>query len=103
MARFGDPGCTLDDLVMRPEDYRRFGFEPPEERERQEAMSKFGDPGCTLDDLAMRPEDYKRFGLEMPEQRSRRASDPARVAERRFSGNVIDLTKMRKRRLSERT
>jgi hypothetical protein len=37
----GDPGCTLDDLVMRPEDYRRLGIETPQQRSRR---MKFDDP-----------------------------------------------------------
>ena len=102
----GDPGYTLDDLALRPEDYRRFGIETPEEREKRKAMPKIGDPGCTLDDLALKPEDYKRLGIETPEQRSRRAmwNDPEVVKRlntpREDRENVIDLAKMREKKRS---
>lgn len=29
----GDPGCALDDLALKPEDYRRLGIEILEERD----------------------------------------------------------------------
>jgi len=94
--QIGDPGYTLDDLAMRPEDYRRLGIETPEEREKWKALPKFGDPGCTIDDLALKPEDYK----EAPQQRPRQTIDwnrpwRKRLSERQFSGNVIDLEKVR--------
>jgi len=42
LPKFGDPGCTIDDLALKPEDYRRLGIETPEQRSRR--MS-WNDPG----------------------------------------------------------
>ena len=41
-SHVGDPGCTLDDLALRPEDYRRLGIETPEQRSRRMGWK---DPG----------------------------------------------------------
>ena len=77
----GDPGCTLDDLAIKPEEERK-------------APLKFGDPGCTIDDLVLKPQD-----LEPPKRKPRETMDlnrpwhKKRLSER--SGNVIYLEKVR--------
>jgi hypothetical protein len=68
-SHVGDPGCTLDDLALRPEDYRRLGIETPEQLSRRMGWN---DPGVI-----------------------ERLNTPR---EDRLSENVIDLAKMRERK-----